>query len=236
MKPLLLLSFCLMVTTLWAQDETINDPNVSVRATQAFHAIEVSSGIDLYLSAGEPALAVSARDEESRDGIRTEVRNGVLRISYDWKAKGRQGSGKELKVYVAVSTLDHLSASGGSNVLISGGLRSDSISISLSGGSDLHGEIDARRLAFTQTGGSDANLTGRVGQLSIEASGGSDFSGYDLIAENCIILASGGSDIDITVNRELWAEATGASDISWRGSASVQKAKARGAGSVSHKS
>jgi len=236
MKPLLLLSFCLLATTLWAQDETINDPNVAVRAVQTFHAIEVSSGIDLYLSAGEPALAVSARDDESRAAIRTEVRNGVLHISYDWKAMGSHGGNKALTVYVAIGTLDYLSASGGSNVSISGVLRSDSISIWLSGGSDLRGELDAGRLALNQSGGSDADLKGHVGRLSIEASGGSDFKGYDLVADNCIILASGASDIDITVNRELWAEASGASDIKWRGSASVRKAKASGAGSVSHKS
>ncbi|MFL5739423.1 MAG: GIN domain-containing protein [Flavisolibacter sp.] len=48
--------------------------------------------------------------------------------------------------------------------------------------------------------------------------------------------ASGGSDINITVNKELTAEASGASDVYWKGTATVKEVKATGAGSVSHKS
>ena len=75
-----------------------------------------------------------------------------------------------------------------------------------------------------------------VTDLKIEASGGSDFSGYDLITENCIIQASGGSDIQITVNKEIYAEASGASDVNWKGKAAVKGVHASGSGSVSHRS
>ncbi len=44
--------------------KTINDPNAEVRSVKGFHAIKVSGGIDLYLSQGEEALAVSAKDAE----------------------------------------------------------------------------------------------------------------------------------------------------------------------------
>ncbi|MFL5810265.1 MAG: GIN domain-containing protein, partial [Flavisolibacter sp.] len=77
---------------------------------------------------------------------------------------------------------------------------------------------------------------GASSDLKVDASGGSDFHGYDLVTETCTVEASGGSDIDITVNKELSAEASGASDVSWKGSATVKKVKASGAGSVSHRS
>jgi hypothetical protein len=238
MKYLFLLSLSFLALSVQAQETIINDPNVSLRTVGNFHAIEVSSGIDLYLSNGTAAVAVSARDDQARDAIKTEVRNGVLYISYDWKANRglRMSGGPALKAYVAVEGLEHLSASGGSDVHISGQLRSDSLSLSLSGGSDLRGGIEAGRLSVDQSGGSDVNLKGHATRLHIEASGGSDFNGFDMVSDECFISASGGSDINITVNKELSAEASGASDISWKGAASVRKAHASGAGSVSHRS
>jgi hypothetical protein len=144
--------------------------------------------------------------------------------------------GNSLKAYVSFKTLNRLSASGGSDVKMEGTIKSDNLSINVSGGTDLAARIEAGRLTLEQSGGSDVNLTGKVTDLKIEASGGSDFSGYDLLTENCIIRASGGSDITITVNKEFYAEASGAADVHWKGKATVKGAKASGAGSVSHRS
>ncbi|HEV2355574.1 MAG TPA: DUF2807 domain-containing protein, partial [Puia sp.] len=62
----------------------INDPNAQKRPVTGFHGIEVSGGIDLYLSQGtEEAVAVSASDLEMRDHIVTSVQDGVLHIYLD---------------------------------------------------------------------------------------------------------------------------------------------------------
>lgn len=234
MKYLFFLSFCLLTRFAGAQ-ETIDDPNAELRTVGSFHAVQVSGGIDLYLSSGDPAVVVSARDEESRQAIKTEVRNGVLYISYDYKFSSGLRN-RALKAYVAGRNLTELGASGGSDIRISGRLQADSLAVALSGGSDLKGAIEARKLFVEQSGGSDMNIQGRVGQLYIEASGGSDFNGYDLVSEECTIAASGGSDISITVNKELSAEASSGSDVSWKGSGSVRVVKASGTASVSHRS
>jgi hypothetical protein len=232
-----LLAASFFLVTGFAQ-KTIHDPNVEVRnISGGFHAIEVSGGIDLYLSNGNETVAVSANDKDVRDRIVTEVKDGVLKIYYDWK-KGIKINlkGKSLKAYVSFKSLDKLSASGGCDVAMEGTLQTSKLSIDLSGGSDFKARISVATLVVNQSGGSDANLTGSAIDMRIDASGGSDFSGYDLVADNCIIQASGGSDVNITVNKELYAEASGASDISWKGSAAVKKASASGAGSVSHRS
>jgi len=219
--------------------KTINDPNVEVRQASGFHAIEVGGGIDLYLSAGDEAVAVSANSVEARNKIRTEVRNGVLKISFDWKdgLKFSLKGDKHLKAYVSYKTLDALSASGGSDVHVDGVINSNNLRLDVSGGSDFDGKVQiGSKLNISASGGSDVNISGSASDVSIDASGGSDFDGYDLATETCDISASGGSDINITVNKELSAEASGASDISWKGKATVKKAKASGAGSVSQRS
>lgn len=231
---LLLTAFSLV--TAFAQ-KTIRDANAEARTVSSFHAIEVSGGINLYLTNGEEAVAVSASDKEVRDRIKTEVKDGVLKIYYDWKKGVKLNlKGTSLKAYVSFKNLDRLSASGGSDVKVEGTIKSSTLKINVSSGADVSARVEAGTLTLDQSGGADVDLTGTVTDLKIEASGGSDFSGYNLVSDNCIIHASGGSDVEITVNKEFYAEASGAADVNWKGKATVKGAKASGAGSVSHRS
>lgn len=231
---LLLAAFSLVTAS---AQKTIRDANAEVRNVSGFHAVEVSGGIDLFLSNGDEAVAVSANDKDIRDRIVTEVKNGVLKIYYDWK-KGMKFNlkGTSLKAYVSFKNLDGLSASGGSDVKVDGVIKSDKLNLSLSGGSDFSGKVAVQTIKIDQSGGSDCDLSGSATDLRIDASGGSDFNGYNLVTDNCVIQASGGSDIEITVNKELYAEASGASDVHWKGSATVKGVHASGSGSVSHRS
>ena len=54
--------------------KTINDPNAQKRQVPSFTGIDIGGGIDLYLSQGEEAVAVSASEAKYRDKIRTEVK------------------------------------------------------------------------------------------------------------------------------------------------------------------
>ena len=219
--------------------KTINDANAEVRTLNgSFHAIEVSGGIDLYLSSGDEAVAVSAKDESTRARIRTEVKDGVLKIWYEWKdgLKISVNVNNRLRAYVSYKNLDRLSASGGSDVIVDGTIKSNSLSLNASGGSDFKGRVEVSDLKIGASGGSDINISGSTQKLKIDASGGSDVDGYDLVSDECVVDASGGSDISITVNKELSAEASGASDVHWKGSATLKKSNASGAGSVSHRS
>lgn len=216
--------------------KTIHDANAEVRTVSGFHAIEVSGGIDLYLSNGDEAVAISAKDKEVRDKIKTEVKDGVLKIYYEWKKGWSISNNQHMKAYVSFKSLDKLNASGGSDVHVDGSIGGSSLALHVSGGSDFNGKVEVTSLDVHASGGSDVHISGTATDLKIHASGGSDIHGYDLVSNTCDIDASGGSDIDITVNTELTAEASGASDVSWKGSATVKKAKASGAGSVSHRS
>lgn len=235
-KIVILLSTAFFLTNGFAQ-KTIYDAHAEARNVSGFHAIEVSGGINLYMTNGDEGVAVSANDEDIRERIKTEVKDGVLKIYYDWK-KGMKLNlkGSSLKAYVSFKTLNRLSASGGSDVKMDGTIKADNLKIDVSGGADLAARVEGASLTLEQSGGADVSLTGTVTDLKIEASGGSDFSGYDLLTDNCIIRASGGSDITITVNKEFYAEASGAADVHWKGKATVKGAKASGAGSVSHRS
>ncbi len=80
MKKYTLLLTAIVIYFSAAAQKTINDPNAAIRNVASFHAVEVSSGIDLYLTQGNEAVAVSATSEDARNKIITKVGNGVLKI------------------------------------------------------------------------------------------------------------------------------------------------------------
>ena len=83
MKKLLSVLFFAAITSAIPAQKTINDANAEKRTAGGYHAVEVSGGIDLYLSQGDESVAVSASETKFRDRIKTEVKDGVLKIYYE---------------------------------------------------------------------------------------------------------------------------------------------------------
>ena len=96
------------------------------------------------------------------------------------------------------------------------------------GGSDFDGKIESDELKIQASGGSDVSISGKAARLTIDASGGSDFKGYDLVSDICNVEASGGSNVHVTVNKELSANASGGSDVFYKGSGLIRDIKTSG--------
>lgn len=210
----------------------INDPNAVKRNVTSFHAIQVSDGIDLYLTQGNEAVAVSASSEEYRNKIITKVENGVLKIYYEHAINFSWGNNRKMKAYVSFKTLDGLNASGGSDVYAEDGISTNDLSAHFSGGSDFRGKITGNNLKIEASGGSDVYVSGKASSLNVSVSGGSDFHGYDLVTDNCNIEASGGSDVYITANKEINVSASGGSDVHYKGSGTIRNMNTSGSSSI----
>jgi len=219
MKRLIVfLPVLLSVSFLFAQNTVIHDANAEVRTVSSFHAIEVSTGINLKIKQGtSEAVAVSASSPEIRSRIKTEVENGTLKIYFDNHGWKDQGIKKELKAYVSFKNLDALDANSGADASTDGNINVGSLKISLSSGADFDGMVTASELNVDQSSGSDMDIKGKVNSLKITTSSGSDFNGYGLVSENCAADASSGSDIEITVNKALQAQASSGGGINYKG-------------------
>ncbi|MES2850675.1 MAG: head GIN domain-containing protein [Bacteroidota bacterium] len=235
----LLLSITLLFTAFVsnAQQTLVNDANAEKREiTSSFNAIKVSGGIDLYLSQYETeSIAVSASEDKYKANIKTVVENGTLNIYYESKAGWTKGN-KKLKVYVAFKNLERLEAGGACDVQVAGTIKVSALSIDMSGASEFKGAVNVSTLTMQLSGASDTKISGNAGSLTVESSGASDFKGYDLITENCTAKASGASDINITVNKELNVHASGASDIFYKGTCVIKDLHTSGASTVARKS
>lgn len=234
-KLILFAAFAAYALSAAAQDDKVfvKDANAQTRTVSgSFTGISVSGSVDLYLSQGnEEVVVVSAATPDLRDRIVTEIKNGMLEIYF--KDKGlRWTRDKKLKAYVSFKTLSRLEASGASDIYANGVIKSNALQLILSGASDFKGAVDLQELSLNQSGSSDSQISGRADKVHIQVSGASDVKGYDLITDYCDANASGASDIQLTVNKEIKAIASGSSDISYKGNATVSNVKSSGASSV----
>lgn len=227
---------CCFVSGTYAQNDIVVDANASVRNVSGqFDAIKVSGGIDLYLSQSDNvAVAVSGSSENFKEGIKTVIEDGVLKIFYkgdiSWRKKDRK-----LRAYVSFKDLKKLDASGACDVIVSGNVDVATLSIRISGASEFTGQVKADVLKLDLSGASDAKISGSANTVVIESSGASDVKGYDLVTGICKVKVSGASDVYITVNTELSASASGASDIRYKGNALVKDMHSSGASSIAKK-
>ncbi|MBK7434694.1 MAG: DUF2807 domain-containing protein [Chitinophagaceae bacterium] len=218
------------------QNDIVVNPNAEVRPfTGSFHAIRVSGSIDLFLSQSEQvSMAISASEDRFKEGIKTVAENGVLRIYYEgeksWSSKNRK-----LKVYISFRELDKIEASGASDVRVIGKISVPVLSLVLSGASDFRGAVKTDSLLMNLSGASDVSIEGTSNTVRIESSGASDVKGYGLVTDYCTASASGASDITITVNKELNAHASGASDIYFKGTGLIREIHNSGASNVARK-
>lgn len=226
----------LMVFTVFfanAQKTIVNDANAEKRNIPGFTGISVSGGIDIYITqGGEDGIAVSASETKYRDRIKTEVKDGLLKIWYDSEGMSWGTGNKKLRGYISFKNINQLHASGSSDVYISGTLKATDLTIRLSGSSDLKGTVDIENLKAGMSGASDITINGKVGSLNIDASGSSDFKDFDLVTQNCEAHVSGSSDIQITVEKELNATASGSSDIRIKGNGVIKRMNTSGSSSI----
>jgi Putative auto-transporter adhesin, head GIN domain len=199
--------------------------------------INVEDAFDVYLSQSEEEVVAISGSEKDKKYITTEVKNGILYIRLDTKGVSVHWGNRKLRAYISFKQIDRIFVKGACNVMIAGAVKLEELSIQLSGASDLKSDLKAKleinKLGIDISGASDMILAGQVGNLYIEASGASKFKGFDLAADMCDVRASGASDIRITVNKELTANVSGATDVKYKGDGVVKDIRSSGSSSIS---
>jgi hypothetical protein len=235
MKKILIVVAGLFIS-FFAFAQKINDPNAELREAKDFHAIKISSSFDVYITqSNEESVAVSASEKKYMDEIEIKVDNGTLVIGMkksSWMKKWNNKNMK-LKAYISFKKIDRFDVSGACDIFFQGLVKADELKIVLSGASNIKGEFELQKLDVNLSGASDITAKGSVTNLIIHASGASDFKGYDFIAQYCDVDVNGASGVKITVNKELSAKASGASDVKYRGSGLIRDIKTSGASGVS---
>jgi Putative auto-transporter adhesin, head GIN domain len=235
---LFFLSIFLLVVG-YAQDEKklVFDTNAQERKVGPFNGIDISGAINLYLSQGkEQAVAVSSSEAELMGKITTVVRNNTLYISLDTKGMSwKKWSNNQIKAYVTFTDLVKLEASGACNIRAASKMKLDDLKLELSGASDFNGEIETETIRIDLSGASQVTMKGRADKATYLASGASSIKAFDMAVNFCKIDASGASSVRVLANKEISAEASGASSIQYKGEAMIKDFNSSGASSVKRK-
>jgi len=221
-----LLFLCLHFTA-----EAQSKRNVAVKN---FNSLSVSSGIDLYLTQAQSESLSIEGQQSAIDDIIVEQTGSAIRIHYKSKINWNILRSAPIKVYVHYKTLARLAASGGSDVFTQNLMRSQSLDVQASGGSDMNLNLVCKNLHLELSGGADVTLKGRSENLSLSASGGADVKAYSLITDYAKVAVSGGSDAYIYVQKGLDARASGGGDIHYKGNAVLKNTNPSHSGDIIH--
>ncbi|MCU0395559.1 MAG: DUF2807 domain-containing protein [Chitinophagaceae bacterium] len=193
--------------------QTVYDAHAEQRAVKPFTAIEASAGIEVLITPGDKeALAVSSSDPELAKYIITEVEGETLKIRIDpiWKW-GNKTRNWRVKAYVSYRQLHKVKASSGAIV---------------------KGEIRAGALALTSNSGAVMNLKGVAEKLEVDASSGAVCKGYDLKTDFLVADVSSGANVQVTVNKEVDAEASSGAMVTFKGQALIRNINVSSGGNV----
>ncbi len=234
MKTLFKLSalvFLLIGTTSCFMDGVKGNGNVITKnrkISNDFSRIEVSRGLDVYLTKSKNVSLEVEADENLHELIETEVRDGVLRITSSrniWSSSSK-------KIHLSVDHLSGIAVNSGAEVYTRNIFESDELRLSVSSGASADLELKVEDLSCDVSSGADIELEGQAENFTVSSSSGSNVKAYELEARNCNANASSGSDIKLTAIETIEARATSGADIKYKGNPRVLQQEDNSGGSI----
>lgn len=181
----------------------------SEREVKNFNSIKISNGLDLIITQDTLEKVIVEADENLQKIIKTEVSNGELRIYSTEPIL----NASRLKVYVTMKNITEVEANSGSDVNSPSALKFQDFKVSATSGADVTLNLSCNNLEAKSSSGSDISLSGKTGKLIIESSSGSDMNAEKMSSDTCSVIASSGSDVEVTVLKKIKAHASSGSDI-----------------------
>ena len=198
------------------------------RQLAPFHAIDTSGGIHVVATVA-PTQKVEVRGSASdRADVITEVKDGVLQLS--WKKHFGFSTHNGVSVVVAVPRLDSVEASGGASAKVTG-LPLERAEAS--GGGSIEATDQKGKLKLELSGGASATVSGPgVDNLAINGSGGADVHAFALPARAVSVTGSGGGRFEVAASEALAVEASGGASVVVHGQPKAVTKNISGGGSV----
>jgi len=135
-----------------------------------FSAIEVHQGFQVDLKKSNNFSIEITVDDNLQEYLQVDKSGSTLRIQLQ---QSRWYTSATLKARITMPDIRKLDLSGGSLVDITGFNLSHNLSIEMSGGSRINGDISANDIDLELSGGSRIELVGSADNLVADASGGS---------------------------------------------------------------
>jgi hypothetical protein len=196
-----------------------------------YDMIEASHAFQVYVSFSdsEESIEIEANDN-LHQYIEVKKVNDALHIGLQDNVSIRGSA--TLNAYITTRHVSAYSGSGATRFILESPILSDEVYVNLSGASVFNGDIEVANLIADLSGASIMNVAGSADMFEIEASGASAFKDYSFEANKLDADISGASHMSITVDNEIYIEASGASSLKYKGSAVIKSQNLSGASTI----
>lgn len=195
-----------------------------------FSAVSVGSGFELIIKMGNSESVEIEANENLHQYIEA-VQHGES-IEFGIKNNVNFNSDAKVKIYITAKNLNNIEASGGSYVSAETIIKSNDLSLELSGGSELKSEINCNNLKISLSGGSIIDISGKCSEYNSDLSGGSIVKGENFVSDNLSADLSGGSIISIICNGSLTVNASGGSSVTYTGHGVIRSSDLSGGSEI----
>jgi len=205
-------------------------PEGKLYAPGAFDRIEVEGSANVRLTQGERDQVFIVGDADVQKGVHIDLIDSRLHIRQagGWKF----WNNAKPQIEVQVRQLSHVSMAGASDLHAPGPIKSDRLTVSISGaGLARFDELTARQLRFDISGAGDGQLAGEVGELRLSVSGKGKLLAEQLRAARATVSISGVGNANLWVTDNLRVSISGVGSVDYWGQPEVKRSTS-GLGSV----
>lgn len=193
----------------------------------AFQSIEVTGPFEVELT--QSLTQQVSLTSNHPDQVLAEVEDGVLKITF----RPERSRYTKASFAIAVPELQRIVGTAAAQIETEGVFKCYDLDLRLTGAAQADLNLQAKTLKIAATGAAKAELEGTVESLSAEIAGASVLDAEDLQADDAHINCAGAGVADVHVAKQLWAQAAGASKITYRGNPNVQHRMAVGGSQIS---
>jgi len=202
------------------------------RDISGFIAVEVSTGIDVYLTQGDGFEVMVEADENLQDVILTEVEGDRLVVRTD---RTNIRNAKSKKVHISLPELSELKISSAGDCVGQTPFQCEDLRLSISSAGDLTLEVEADRIDLDISSSGNARISGSAAEFDASLSSAGDLDAFDLVAGIVDVSVSSAGNASVHATEEISMSASSAGNIYYRGDARVVHSNSSSAGNIVHK-
>lgn len=203
----------------------------SVLQLDAYHTVHLRGAAELELqNASTPTTTLTTNilmPSMSSENITAEVRDSILYID---TRTNIPIDDLIVKFTIATPHLREIIVQGAGKIetIDNHSLQLTSLNLDLSGAAEADLLLNVQNLTIDAKGASKLELAGVADNLHVTIAGAGELEAEDLLAQVVHINCAGASKAEVHAVRELWAQAAGASKISYKGNPDVKQKLAVG--------
>lgn len=191
-----------------AEAKTAQEP----RKLASFSKVKANGSSDVYIKVGPKQSVVVHAEDDELEQIRTEVRNGELKV---WReSQGRGFGNHSAHVVITVPALTSLESNGSGDAEVK--------------------NMKAKKFRLTQQGSGDVAIDGSCDEIDITSQGSGDLESSRLICGQVEVNLRGSGDMDLDQVKatRIELDAVGSGDVTMQGSCEVLDLRNRASGDV----